>query len=251
MCAIWQWPFIEMWSFDTVHTDPRKNVDSCWSEYYVDPDSYMGMERQSLNYAFFGLCFSFRSCTQPSTVVGSLLQTGKTTSQRLKLRSSTSKNPKFSASGTKPTEQISPWEKSQSIHHICCTIIVLKQRVGKFTSLGRHELLLLHLKMLLFLWFLIHVLIWGLIQPERLPRWCVCVDSRVRWRQVEWLLTTVHVSCFMKQHFLATFFVESDFLYSFSFPLPSSLLLPDTDMVRAFVFVFQSAFWEKEYAILR
>lgn len=117
--------FIEMWSFDTVHTDPRKNVDSCWSEYYVDPHSYMGVERQSLNYVFFGLCFSFRSCTQTSTVVGSLLQTGKTTSQRLKRRSSTSRKPKFSASGTKPnqTQQISPWEvtvySSYLLHYYC------------------------------------------------------------------------------------------------------------------------------------
>lgn len=52
----------------------------------------------------FVCVFSFRSCTQTSTVVASLPLTGKT-SQRLNLRSSTSRKPKLSASGTKAANQ--------------------------------------------------------------------------------------------------------------------------------------------------
>lgn len=241
----------------TVHTDPNKYMGNWWNVFYCIW-TFMAMWI-SFNSEFYCLCFSFRSCTQTSTVVGSLPQTGKTKSQRLNLRSSTSRQPKLSASGTKPTKQdvtmrevtvftsylsslLLHWNKESWYIHVSWQTWTFSCCIWNTVSLC-----------------LIHVLIWASIQAGRLLQWWMCVfmlcvrvwyvsDSRVRWRQVhrQWLLTAVHISYFYEKGLVfSNICVQWKFLYPFYYPPHlSSLLLADTD-VCVCVYVSECIFGER------
>lgn len=134
------------------------------------------------------LCFSFRNSIQTSTVVGSPPRTRitrPTISQRLNLLCSASRRPKLSASGTKLTVTT----VEATLFFVCTP----KRTFENVSSLCNHELFLLHWKCFNSC-YVSSVCGWELMQVRRLHQWlmcvsllcvCVCVDSWVRWRQVE------------------------------------------------------------------